>query len=136
MTGHAPIVLVVSANRRVRQLIAVRLGQIGCTALGAATHEEGFEYAGLTRLDVLIVDLSHRDALEGTLIRTLRVKRRHLKVIYLTGPVNPVVKSGVRATAADFYLRKPFHLDELCDIVWARSGDRAALVTFTHLSLN
>ena len=136
MTGHAPIVLLVSANRRVRQLIAVRLGQIGCTALIAATYEEAFEYSGLTPLDVLIIDLSRREAFEGTLIRALRVKRRHLKVIYLTGRVTPVVKSRVEGMAADFYLRKPFHLDELCDIVSPGAGARVPLVTFTGLSLN
>ena len=136
LVPYRSIALVVSAERQVRQLIVVSLAELGCSTIEAATHEEGLEYAALTYVDVVVVDVGQLDAFESAMICELRRNQPALKVLYLVGRMNPVFRSSLEPKAHDFYLRKPFRLHELCDIVSSWLEDGKAFLTVTGISLN
>ena len=132
---YCPIALVVSVDRQVRQLVAVSLGELGCATCDAATREEGLTYAARMSLDVVVVDVCQPDAVGSDLIRELRVSQPNLKVLYLIGPAHSVFRSGI-PKAHDSYLRKPFRLDELCDIVSSWLEDGVMLPGVTGVAMN
>ena len=133
---YCPTALVVSPDRQVRQLVVASLDQLGCSTLGAATHAAGLEYAALTHVDVVVVDVCQPDAFETAMIWELRRNQPDLKVLYLIGRANPVCESGLPAKAHDFYLRKPFRLHELCEVVSSWLEDGMPRLTVTGISLN
>ena len=132
---YCPIALVVSVDRQVRQLVAVSLGELGCATCDAATREEGLTYAARMSLDVVVVDDCQPDAVGTDMVRELRVNQPNLKVLYLIGPAHSGFNSGI-LKAHDSYLRKPFRLDELCDIVSSWLDDPLACSTVTGAAMN
>jgi two-component system, cell cycle sensor histidine kinase and response regulator CckA len=132
---NCPIALIVGGDRQVRQLIAARLSELGCATCDAVSQEEAFEQAARTSVDVVVVDVCQTQAAGYAAIRKLRAGQPNLKVLYLIGPREPVLEKAPTAMARDAYLRKPFHLDELCDIVssWLQ---RPALPIVTSASVH
>ncbi len=134
----SPVALVVSADRHLRRLVAASLDQIGCASVDVATSREGLECVGATRIDFVIVDVCLTDAFEEVLIRQLRVDRPDLKALYLIGRANPVFNRGSIIRRIDAYLRKPFRLYELHDVVTflLHDHDGFAPVKLAGTSLN
>jgi two-component system cell cycle sensor histidine kinase/response regulator CckA len=133
---NCPVALVVSADRQVRRLISASLGQIGCTSLDVATGREGFECAGASHVDLVIVDVSMPDGFETDMVRQLRAAQPDLKVLYLIGRASPLFNrcSGKRST--DAFLSKPFGLHELTEVVASWLDDALGPLNAAGLSLN
>jgi DNA-binding response OmpR family regulator len=132
----SPVVLVVSADRHLRRLLAASLDQIGCVSLDAATSLEALEWFDTGRVDVVIVDSSLNDPSQAFLVERLRTERPQPKVLYLIGRTDSAA-SGLTATGIDGYLRKPFRLHGLRDLVSSWLYDDAiGSVTSPGLSLN
>jgi two-component system, cell cycle sensor histidine kinase and response regulator CckA len=129
-------VLVVSGDRQVQQLIAAGLGEVGWSTYPAATHEDALEYAASTHVDVVIVDVYQPDPFARAMVCELRRNHPDLKVLYLIGWTNRTFAGNLKAKAHDFHLRKPFRLDELCDIVSSWLENSGTLLTVTGISLN
>ncbi len=113
---NCPVALIVGGDRQVRQVIAASLGELGCATCDAVTEDGAIEQAAPTSVDVVVVDVGQTDAAGWALIRSLRASQPHLRVLYLVGSLQAVIGRAA-ARPHDAYLRKPFHLNELCDIV-------------------
>jgi len=132
---NCPVALVVSKDRQVRRLISASLGQIGCTSLDVATGREGFECAGASHVDLVIVDVCLPDGFETDMVRQLRATQPDLKVLYLVGRAHPIFAQAGRQTT-DAFLTKPFGLHELTDVVSSWLDDALAPFNVSGLSLN
>ena len=128
------IALVVSGDRHLRKLLTVSLDRIGCDALDVATGQDGLRCVDVLPLDIVIVDLAN-DPSAAMLLQRLRTSASRVKVVCLMGDAADERRrlSGARV---DAYLRKPFRLHELNDVVecWRRADMRS--VVFARAAMN
>jgi DNA-binding response OmpR family regulator len=134
--GTSPITLVVSADRLLRQVIVDGLGELECATYDATGHADALAHAARLPVDVAIIDVNSRTLVGSQTIRELRSHQPHLRVVYLMGSEDVGLGRGLSATAHDTCLRKPFRLDELCDIVSAWLVRRRVLHAVTSMSVN
>ena len=105
--------LIVEDDRRLAELVATRLRELGHEVETAADGERGFELASTGRFDLAVLDvmLPGRDGL--SVLRDLRNKGSVMPVVVLTAKdAVPDRVEGLRA-GADDYLVKPFAFEEL-----------------------
>ncbi|MFM8944263.1 MAG: response regulator transcription factor [Actinomycetota bacterium] len=105
--------LIVEDDRRLAELVAARLRDLGHEVETAADGERGYELAATGRFDLALMDvmLPGRDGL--SVIRDLRAKGSTMPVVVLTAKdAVPDRVDGLRA-GADDYLVKPFAFEEL-----------------------
>ena len=105
--------LIVEDDRRLAELVATRLRELGHEVETAADGERGFELASTGRFDLAVLDvmLPGRDGL--SVLRDLRNKGSVMPVVVLTAKDAVLDRvEGLRA-GADDYLVKPFAFEEL-----------------------
>jgi DNA-binding NtrC family response regulator len=130
-----PNALVVSPDVHVRHLIVAALGELGCRTFAAATHDDALAHASLSDVDLLIVDVDH-PAFEDALVCELRGDQPGLNVLYLVGRVGLLTTHAFERKLQDAFLRKPFRLDDLRDIVSSWLEERWKFTAFGAISLN
>jgi CheY-like chemotaxis protein len=112
-------VLVVDDHPQIRRLIQVNLEKIGLQVVCAVDGEEGLARAEELRPDLIILDVMMPRKSGFEVLRDLKASEElgEIPVIMLTVKVqNSDIAEGLRE-GADFYLPKPFHPTELCDLV-------------------
>jgi DNA-binding response OmpR family regulator len=112
--GHT--VLVVDDDRRVRDLIRLTLEEGGFDVTTAADGAEAIAFAGSVRPGVLVLDLTLPRA-DGFAVAAA-VRRLHgdgVPIVVITADGSPAEKA--RRIGALGWLRKPFDVDELTELV-------------------
>jgi two-component system response regulator CiaR len=105
--------LIVEDDRRLAELVATRLRDLGHEVETAADGDRGYQLAATGRFDLAVLDvmLPGRDGL--SLLRDLRSNGSTMPVVVLTAKDSvPDRVEGLRA-GADDYLVKPFAFEEL-----------------------
>jgi len=119
MTAAPKKVLVVDDHPQIRRLIQINLEKIPVDIVEATDGNEGLEQAKRERPDLIILDvmMPRRNGFEMLHDLKSDPELRDIPVIMLTIRVQtPDIAHGLRA-GAEFYLPKPFHPDELCELV-------------------
>jgi two-component system, OmpR family, alkaline phosphatase synthesis response regulator PhoP len=119
MTPVTKKVLVVDDHPQIRRLIQINLEKSTLRIIEAADGEEGMERVRAERPDLIILDvmMPRRNGFE--MLRDLKTdpELQAIPVIMLTiRSHTPDIAHGLRE-GAEFYLPKPFHPDELSELV-------------------
>jgi DNA-binding response OmpR family regulator len=107
------IVLVVGDDVLVRGLVVTALRSIGYRALEAHGTREGVA-SSAPEVDLLVVDECASPRIDAEMVRQLRLTQPGLKVVHLTSHRHA---SADAAGNTDVFLKKPFALHDLCDVV-------------------
>ena len=113
---NSRVVLVVDDDRRVRDLIRLTLEEGGFDVTTAADGAEAIAFAGSVRPGVLVLDLTLPRA-DGFAVAAA-VRRIHgdgVPIVVITADGAPAEKAS--RIGARGWLRKPFDLDELVELV-------------------
>lgn len=119
VSAGSRVVLVAEDEEMVRKVIVKYLGRLGWTTLEAVDGEEAVrahrDYSG--RIDLLLSDyiMPKVNGLEAA----LQIRRRDPKmpVILMSGFTNEATAENFRAEGFDNFLRKPFQLQELNELL-------------------
>ncbi len=107
-----PLVLVADDEPRITKLVAIALTGEGFRVIAAAHGEEALARAEEIRPDIVLLDIVMPDLDGIEVMRRLR-ERRPVPVILLTAKGATADKAKGLDLAADDYIVKPFHPDEL-----------------------
>jgi DNA-binding response OmpR family regulator len=108
------IVLVVGDDVLVRGLVATALRSIGYRALEAHGTREGVA-SSAPDVDLLVVDECASPRTDAEMVRQLRLSQPGLKVVHLTSHRH--ASFDALSGNTDVFLKKPFALHDLCDVV-------------------
>jgi FixJ family two-component response regulator len=115
------VIAVVDDDASVRRSITNLLESLGLevTCFDSA---ESFLATEVTAIECLVLDvrLPKMGGLE--LLETLRTKRVTLDVVMLTAHGDEATRGRARALGVTAFLTKPFHADELVQVLRTRSG--------------
>jgi DNA-binding response OmpR family regulator len=113
--ADAALILVADDDEDIRNLVCLRLEQVGHRTLQAADGEEALRAARAHRPKLCVLDV-RMPGLNGLeVLRALRGDREteHIPVIMLTASVHERDEVRGQEVGADDYLRKPFDPREL-----------------------
>ena len=113
-----PTVLIVDDEAPIRALERRVLEDLGYSVLEATGGTELIDLlAGGARFDLLIADLDMPMVRGDELVERLRRSRPDLRVLYVTGHVDWLLKDGRAMAHGEAFLAKPFSVAELGDAV-------------------
>ncbi|MBI4740793.1 MAG: two-component system response regulator KdpE [Betaproteobacteria bacterium] len=142
MNSPSPKVLLIEDEKQIRRFVRIAVEEEGCQVIEAATMAQGLIDAGLSRPDLLILDLGLPDGNGIDLIRDLR-GWSDSPVLILSARSQENDKIDALDAGADDYLTKPFGVGELRARVRAllrrrsRSGDSATpIVEFGDVTVD
>ena len=118
-------VLVVDDDFGVRDMLRVALEAAGYDVEATATAAAGITAARARKPDVILLDLGLPGVLTGDV--AMPVFKKFAPVIIITGSADEALIERMLAEGAFGYMRKPFNLDRLVDIVDAaatQGGDQ------------
>jgi two-component system alkaline phosphatase synthesis response regulator PhoP len=118
MTPATKKVLVVDDHPQIRRLIQINLEKSSLQIIEAEDGDEGLALARAERPDLIILDVMMPRKNGFEMLRDLKADPElcDIPVIMLTiRSHTPDIAHGLRA-GAEFYLPKPFHPDELCEL--------------------
>lgn len=104
--------LIIDDEVQLRRLLRMLLEARGYETVEAATAREGIEQAGLTRPDVVLLDLGLSDSDGLTVLKRLR-EWSEVPVLVLSVRNQESVKVAALEAGADDYVTKPFGAAEL-----------------------
>lgn len=113
-------VLVIDDDSVFRKTINYVLGRRGNFDVYTAENgEEGVRMALDHKPDLVICDVMMRVMHGYATVAALRdnEEMRHVPIIMITGQGSPIGERRARAHGADYYLYKPFKLNELLDLI-------------------
>jgi len=142
MNSPSPKVLLIEDEKQIRRFVRIAVEEEGCRVIEAATMAQGLIDAGLSKPDLLILDLGLPDGNGIDLIRDLR-GWSDSPVLILSARSQENDKIDALDAGADDYLTKPFGVGELRARVRAllrrrsRSGDSATpIVEFGNVTVD
>ncbi|MBC7185639.1 MAG: response regulator [Calditrichaeota bacterium] len=107
-------ILVVEDEQIVALDMKGMLQRLGYVVTGlAATGEQAIDKAGLTRPDLVLMDIKLRGEMDGVQAAQEIKARYGIPVIYLTANTDPETYERAMATGPVGYLQKPFELEVL-----------------------
>jgi two-component system KDP operon response regulator KdpE len=109
---HHPVVLIIDDEPQIRRLMEITLQRSGFRVVQAATGEEGILHTGMSRPDLVILDLGLPDMEGQEVLRRLR-QIRPVPVIILSVRSSEQDIVTLLENGADDYLVKPFRTGEL-----------------------
>src|SRR5262245_3347791 len=111
-------ILVVDDELSVRKFVERALAEAGYTTTSASDGPEAIAIAAkLEQLDMLVTDVMMPQMTGDELARCLRVERRGLKILYLTGFSDRLFKEKVTLWADEAFLDKPCSVKGLLEAV-------------------
>jgi DNA-binding response OmpR family regulator len=113
-------VLLIEADRRIRELVDDGLAQRGLAVATAHDGASGIDALHNDPIDLVLLDLTLPDVDGFALLAAIRVARPRLPVIVLTDDEHGCSKVDAFAGGADDCMSKPFSLAELAARVDAR----------------
>ncbi len=120
-------VLVVDDDPQIVELFVDVLKEDGRFVV--ATAQTGYDAGVQThqfRPDIVVLDYMLPDINGNVVCRTIREDSElsHIKVLIISGMVNPTEVSSLKDAGADDFIKKPFNIekvvDRICDLVGAR----------------
>ena len=133
-------ILVVEDEKNLNQLISEMLSDDGYSVDSCFNGIEALEYIACARYDVIVLDIMmpKMDGLE--LVRILRSRHDRTPVLFLTSRDSVADKVEGLDSGGDYYLVKPFNLQELSAVVRVMgrkyTGNKSAVYTVADLSLD
>jgi len=127
-TERIPRVLVVDDEPNIRELVQVALKFHGCAVTVAANGAEALRQAGITRPDLIVLDVMLPDIDGFEVCRRLRASGDEVPVIFLTARDTSSDTVTGLAIGGDDYVTKPFSVEALVARVRAvlRRASRSA----------
>jgi two-component system phosphate regulon response regulator OmpR len=125
---HAPHILIVDDDRRIRELIRSYLQENGFRATAAASAGDAREAMRGLAFDLLIVDIMMPGETGIELVTALRANHATIPVLMLSALGAPEHRITGLASGSDDYLPKPFEPRELLlriQSILRRAGPRA-----------
>jgi CheY-like chemotaxis protein len=120
-SDHPPLpsvsILVVDDDEKVRQPLSRYLEQSGYEVCSAPNGLEAAEAAHRLRPDLVISDVAMPDMDGLELCRRLRRELPGTPVILMSGRASSIDPSRARRAGAAYFLRKPFALQEVADLI-------------------
>ena len=101
-------ILVIDDNLEVVDLLVTRLRAEGYGALGALTSDEGLKLVNLTRPDLVLLDITLPDVNGVEVLKRIRSIAPAIKVIMVTGSIDPLLAREALELGALAYVDKPF----------------------------
>ena len=117
LQGRGETVLVVEDAEPLRRGIKTGLESLGYRALTAANGRQALEALSQHGVDLVLTDVVMPEMGGEALLRALRGRAPHLKIIAMTGHVVETDVKGLQARGFDAALPKPFSIDELTETV-------------------
>jgi CheY-like chemotaxis protein len=115
---EAAKVLIVDDQPTVRSFVSRVLTDAGYTTASASGGPEALNIIETTGpVDVLVTDLVMPDMRGDELVRRVRQMHRHLKVLYVTGQRDQLLKSTSTREEDEAVLDKPFRIQDLLEAV-------------------
>ena len=108
-------ILIADDDPDILELLTLNLVTEGFEVLGASNGDEAWSLARDAMPDLVVLDvmMPERDGLDVLTSLKSHPRTRHIPVVLLTAKASDAeVWEGWRA-GADYYITKPFHLDEL-----------------------
>lgn len=133
MNAPAPKVLLIEDEKQIRRFVRAAIEEEGCLVSEAETMAQGLIDAGLSKPDLLVLDLGLPDGNGIDLIRDVR-GWSDVPILILSARAQENDKIDALDAGADDYLTKPFSVGELRARVRAllrrraRSGEAASPV--------
>jgi GAF domain-containing protein len=84
----------------------------------AASIEEGLDYLRMTRVDVVVAAFTEPDISVDAFLQQTKILQPHCSTLYIAPPYQPGEAGAERSLpSSDFLLRRPFHREELLQVV-------------------
>jgi len=114
--GGNPTVLVVDDESGLLDMIKLALGRRGYTVLTASTGEEAVEIYGKqpSRIDLAILDLVLPNMSGWEVFDQMREINPGVRVLIMSGHLEPKLHSAVRRSGAKGFIQKPFSMTTFC----------------------
>ncbi|MEW6101687.1 MAG: response regulator [Candidatus Omnitrophota bacterium] len=118
-------ILVIEDDKDISRTLALRLGMEGFEVVTAFNGQEGLDKAKSMSEHLVILDLKLPGLPGEEICRQLRREKKyeHLPIIMLTAKDTDVDMVIGKVIGADYYIRKPFDMDELLVKVHSLLGD-------------
>jgi PAS domain S-box-containing protein len=114
-SGEGEVVLIIDDDPTIRMLVAEVLADSGYKVMQAQDGPAGIKLLDSNaRIDLLITDVGLPGGMNGRQVAdAARVKRRDLKVLFITGYAENAVMGQTRLDDGMFVMTKPFQMDVL-----------------------
>lgn len=123
MSGQAQRVLVVEDEFIIACDIIQRLKRQGFSAHGpVATGEEAVSLSGSLKPDVVLMDIRLAGRMDGVEAATIIGRLYAIPVVYLTASSEPATFERAMATRPLGFMRKPFDLARLAELLASAPG--------------
>lgn len=112
-------ILIIDDDELFSNTVSFVLEQSEHEVLTASSGVEGLELARQHRPDLVLCDVHMRNGHGYATAQALRERPETMGVpiVMMTGNASPFGESRSRISGADYYLAKPFSVDELMDVV-------------------
>jgi len=112
-----PSVLFVDDDESLREFVQEFLIFSGYTIISCGSGREAMTKLGLMRFDIILLDNQLEDMSGLEVLKQYRASGGIAPVVMLSGANSQAVKEEALAAGANLYVRKPFKLNELGDIL-------------------
>ena len=112
-------VLIVDDQREVRRMLSAGVETLGpeFSVLAVPSGEEAVLELSLQKFDLLVTDVRLPGISGLEVLRRVRTSRPDLKIILITGILDPVIRRNVADAGADAFFLKPIEIADFLDAV-------------------
>ena len=110
-------ILVIDDEAPIRNVLKIHLQNASHEVIDTSTGKEGIEFALSDGFDLVLCDLKLTDMSGLDIIRTLRINKKNMPIIAISGFIDDEVIEKVNAIENVRYLSKPFLKEELLNAV-------------------
>lgn len=115
--NHRSAVLIVDDDREVRQLLKEAVAGQGCRVTAAASGEKALDELEKQQFDLVFLDLVLPGLSGLEVLRSIRANSRSTAVAVVTGYDEDPVALEAMALGPIFFIRKPFKLADVVDVL-------------------
>jgi len=116
-SNRKKILIIEDEHRIVETLNYTLVNQEGYIVYTAPTGEEGLEQYRRRQPDLIILDLMLPEMSGTDVLRIIRQENENIPIIILTAKTSEIEKVVNYRIGADFYLTKPYSLEELKEVI-------------------
>jgi two-component system, cell cycle sensor histidine kinase and response regulator CckA len=113
--GGTESLLIVDDEESLRALLAAALARKGYTTMTARSGVDAIEMIsdGSRQFDAVLLDLNMPGASGVEVLKVIRICRPRLKVVVVSGHINPAARVEFEQLGQRYFVQKPYKLDEL-----------------------
>ncbi|MBE9532320.1 MAG: response regulator [Proteobacteria bacterium] len=110
-------ILIIDDEAPIRNVLKIHLQNASYEVMDSSTGKEGIDIALSNDIDLVLCDLKLTDMSGLDIIRSLRLSKKEMPIIAISGFINDEVIEAVSSIENVRYLSKPFLKEELLSAI-------------------